>query len=278
MSKVIKPNFYIPVDDKKTIQVADLAAAALLKQKKFAEAPHPEVSQEIREAERMKEQILRDAESFAEEQIRQAMEEAAALREQAISEIEDWWREKRTEDEQVMEAAREKGYEEGYRQGYEQGQEEIRQESLHMLQEAKSILEQAYLQKQQIIRESEPFLIELATSVAEKILQRELTLSPEWVVQMTKTVLSRKREKGLITLCVSPKYYAYIQDARDELLLAVDSQAELQILPDATVRDHGCVVRTEFGSIDARVDTQLKEIKHALQQLAMRSEAEEDDE
>jgi flagellar assembly protein FliH len=89
---------------------------------------------------------------------------------------------------------------------------------------------------------------------------------------MTQAVLARRREKGVVTLCVSPKQFAYIQDARDELLLSIDSQAELQILPDATIDDHGCVVRTAFGSIDAKIDTQLKEIKAALRQLALTSE------
>lgn len=278
MSKVIKPNSYIPLDDKKTIFVADFAAAAQANQQKpDEEAEPPVIPPEILEAERLKEQILRDAESFAEGQIRQAMEETAALREQAVVEIEDWWREKRTEDEQVVADSQQQGFEEGYRQGYEQAQAEVQQECAQMIQEAKAILEQAYQQKQQIIFESEPFLIELSTTIAEKVIRRELTHSPEWVIQMTKSILSRKREKGLITLCVSPKHYAYLQDARHELLLSVDSQAELQILPDSTVHDHGCVVRTEFGSIDARVDTQLQEIKNALQQLAMRSEADEED-
>jgi flagellar assembly protein FliH len=47
----------------------------------------------------------------------------------------------------------------------------------------------------------------------------------------------------------------------------MDSQAELQIVPDITVMDFGCVIRSSFGSIDARVDTQLSEIKKALQQI-----------
>jgi flagellar assembly protein FliH len=64
----------------------------------------------------------------------------------------------------------------------------------------------------------------------------------------------------------------YIQDARDELVLHVDSQAELQIIPDSSVTDMGCVVRSSFGSIDARIDTQLQEIKHALRQIALRNE------
>lgn len=70
----------------------------------------------------------------------------------------------------------------------------------------------------------------------------------------------------------------FVQDARDELMLAVDSQAELQIIPDPNVRDRGCVIRSSFGSIDARIDTQLEEIKKSLQQVAIRSEGGADDE
>jgi flagellar assembly protein FliH len=56
--------------------------------------------------------------------------------------------------------------------------------------------------------------------------------------------------------------------------MAIDSQAELQILPDSTVKDNGCVIRSAFGSIDARIDTQLQEIKRELIQLAHQSNEE----
>ena len=55
---------------------------------------------------------------------------------------------------------------------------------------------------------------------------------------------------------------------------AIDSQAELQIVPDSTVKDYGCVIRSSFGSIDARIDTQLSEIKRELIQLAHHSDEE----
>ncbi len=92
------------------------------------------------------------------------------------------------------------------------------------------------------------------------------------MTEMIRKVLARRREKGMIALCVSPSQFSYIQDARDELLLHIDSQAELQIIPDGSVQDHGCVIRSSFGSIDARIDTQLNEIKQALQDLAIRNE------
>jgi flagellar assembly protein FliH len=224
---------------------------------------------ELRQLLQMKDRILEDAENVAEEQIRQALEETEELRASAQQEIEGWWAERRSQDRQAMEEARQGGFEQGFQEGQEQAEVKVLEQYDQLLGDARTVLEQAYELKRQIIQESEPFLVELATAIAGKIVQQELSLNPQWVIEMTKGVLARKREKGTVTLCVSPKQFAYIRDARDELKLSVDSQAELEILPDSTIDDYGCVVRTAFGSIDARVDTQLKEIKLALQQLSM---------
>lgn len=273
MSKVIKPHFYITIDDKKHIEVADIPLPKPhLFEHAAASGPSEQELRELQQFREMKEQILSDAESVAEEQIRNAMQEAAAIREQAQEEIDGWWHERRELDQQVEEEARRSGFEAGFREGVVQAEEQVRLHYENMLHEAKSVLEQAYEMKNQIIKESEPFLIELSTSIAEKIIHHELSSHPDWIIGITRSVLSRKREKGVITLCVSPDQFAYIRDARDELMLSVDSQAELQILPDSTVGEFGCVVRTAFGSVDARVDTQLKEIKLALQQLSMEPE------
>jgi flagellar assembly protein FliH len=268
LSNVFKRNSYVPVDDKRLVEALRL----VLHRPDENGGLSPEQLAELNEAHSLKNQILQDAESFAQEQIQQAMQESAALREQAQREIDAWWAERRSEDERRIEEAKQAGYEQGYREGVEQAQAAVAQQYQDMLQEARTILEQAYALKQQIIQESEPFLIEMSCAIAEKIVDRQLTLEPDWIIDNIKKLLQRRKEKGAIALCVSPSQFAYIQDAREELLNAVDSQAELEILPDASVQDRGCVIRSAYGSIDARVDTQLREIKAALQEIAMRGE------
>lgn len=269
MSRVIKPQFYISLDDRKEINVSPFP----IPHHGQHETPLPPVTDEeeaeLRQLLQMKDRILQDAENVAEDQIRQALEEAEELRAAARQEIEDWWEERRSQDRESMEEARQDGFAQGFQDGQEQAEVKVLEQYDQLLGDARTVLEQAYELKRQIIQESEPFLVELATAIAGKIIQQELSVNPQWVIDMTKGVLARKREKGTITLCVSPKQFAYIRDARDELKLSVDSQAELEILPDSTIDDYGCVVRTAFGSVDARVDTQLKEIKLALQQLSM---------
>ncbi|MFB7812992.1 FliH/SctL family protein [Paenibacillus chitinolyticus] len=276
MSNILKPFHYAPADETNAYRVPVKPIYT-----PQAELPEdeprftPEEEAQLSEAESLKRHILEDAESFAQSHMQQAIQEVSELKEQTEAEIEAWWMQRREEDEQHQEQARTTGYETGYREGLDQARQDVSQQYDEMLSEARQVLEQAYRVKQQVIQEAEPFLIELSCSIAEKIISKQLTVSPEWMIETIRSVLARRKESGTITLCIAPRHFAYIQDAREELLSAIDSQAELEIIPDASVQDEGCVVRSTFGSIDARIDTQLHEIKLALQRIALHGEGDE---
>lgn len=269
MSKLIKSDYYIPLTELKQIETPIFQPVKLVSDVDS----NLEENEEHQELEKIKSQILNDAEEIAEQQINQAMEEAQAIKEKALLDIEQWWQERRAEDEQYIEEARNSGYEAGYQQGQVEAEAFVKASNAEMIHESQAVLNQAYGLKEDIIQEAEPFLIELSCSIAEKIIQRQLNIEPDWVIEYTQGILARRREKGLITICVAPKQFTFMQDAKDEFMLHINSQAELQILPDATVSDHGCVIRSPFLSVDARIDTQLKEIKDALQLIAKRNES-----
>ncbi|KRE83188.1 flagellar assembly protein FliH [Paenibacillus sp. Soil766] len=272
MSNVIKSFAYYPIEDKKIVETISFLTAIKTDTPSVDDGISEEMQIEINDATLLKNQILEDAEAFASEQIEEAKRECALIRQETERDIASWWESKRAEDVELVNLSKQAGYDDGYGQGVIQAESALRKEYDDMLAEASSILEQSYKLKQQIIQESEPFLIELSTSIAEKIIARQLSLEPGWVIEFIQKVLARRREKGIITLCVAPSQFAYIQDAREELITSIDSQAELEIIPDSSVQDQGCVIRSSYGSIDARLDTQLKEIKSALQQLAVQSE------
>lgn len=219
----------------------------------------------------LRDQILNDAQLYAEERLRDAAEESEKLLAETQQQIDVWWLEKRTEDESASEASRQSGYELGYAEGAAQSQKEMREIWEQKLAEASDVLKTAFQMREQIIQEAEPFLVELSCAIAEKIIGQQLSTAPEMAIELIRKSLSRRREQGVITLCVAPGQLAFVQAAREELHMAIDSQAELQILPDSTVKDNGCVIRSSFGSIDARIDTQLAEIKKELIHLAHHS-------
>lgn len=232
----------------------------------------PTVIQVDAETERLKREMLQDAQEFAERQIRESSDEAERVLSAANETIEQWWVERREQDAYLIEALKSEGFEQGYNEGRVKAEEELRLKVEEMMNEAQNVLEEAYRSKNQIIQEAEPFLVELSTSIAEKVIDKQLTLESDYMIDLIRKNLSRKREQGVITLCVSPSHYAFVEAAREELSLAVDSQAELKIIPDATVKDRGCVIRSSFGSVDARIDTQLTEIKKELVRIALDNE------
>lgn len=279
MSKVIKASRIISLDDTVVIQPMKLGVVSEESEPTYHSAEDGlEQDAQVTEAQSIKDRIVSDAESSAEIILAQATSSAEQLKLDAQSEIDAWWEDRRQADLEQAERAQQEGYQTGHQEGFSQAEEQVRNQYESLIQNAKSIIEQAGAIKQQMILEAEPFLIELSCAIAEKVIGRQLTIEPEWIVDSIRKVLQRKREQGVISLCVSPSQFAFIQDSREELLLAIDSQAELQVLPDPSVNDYGCVVRSSFGSIDARIDTQLEEIKDALLQLFRRSEGTPQDE
>ena len=275
LSNLIKVSQYVPVDVLKQLDLARTYAKP--EDEVFEDEAAPTVQDDVISeadlaAEEARRQMLADAKDFAEQQVRAASEEAEKLLAEAHEQIEAWWQEKREQDEHLVEAIKSEGFSQGYEEGKVQAEQELKTKIDEMMHEASAVLQQAYVEKERIIQESEPFLVELSCAIAEKVIDKQLALEPSYTVDLIKGSLARKREQGEITLCVAPAQFSFVQAAREELTLAIDSQAELQILPDPTVKDRGCVIRSAYGSIDARIDTQLAEIKKELLRISLQTE------
>lgn len=270
LSKLIKHSQYVPVDVLKRLEQARHHAG--LTEETVLEESTEEIHYQDparEQAEEARKQMLKDAREFAEEQVRNASLEAEHILERAKAEAEEWWQQRRAQDEHLVEAVKSEAYQLGYQEGVSKAEQEMKLKIAAMMEEAQVVLHEAYKARDVIIQEAEPFLVELSCDIAEKIVDKQLTLEPQFAMDLIRKNLARKREQGLISLCVSPAQFAFVNAAREELSLAVDSQAELQILPDSTVKDQGCVIRSSFGSIDARIDTQLAEIKKELVRIAL---------
>lgn len=277
MSNVIKSSHYVSLDKSKVIKTTAFKMPKLEQVQERSRAANglasthqaADLEQAVRDRqlEAEIEKIKAEAREEADAIIRQAEEQAEQMLREREQELAEWQATREQEIElelqQVVETAREQAYAEGLAKG----EQEARAEWEQALEQAASILEDAHIRKRQIVSEAEPFLLELSVQIAETIIGRQLSLEQDWVIDLIKRVLAKERQRGVVTLCVSPGQYGMIRDSRDELAMTIDSQAELQIVPDASVSEHGCVIRTDFGSLDARIDSQLSEIKQALLQM-----------
>lgn len=267
MSNLIKSSHVISLEDLKKVEIMQKLAVAPQNISRSDGVSEGNQKPDV-ETQTLKDRILSDAEDAAQAMIAGAMEEAERIRAQAREDADSWWQARREEDDRYREEVARQGYEEGYGAGTEEAAKALAQEWDGRMQEAQSVVTQAYAAKESVIAEAERFAVELSCSIAEKIVGQELTKAPKLALKLFGQALARRKEQGVIVLCVSPKQFAFVQAAKEELIACIDSQAELQIVPDASVSEGGCIVRSAFGSIDARVDTQLEAIKQQLLRIA----------
>jgi flagellar assembly protein FliH len=273
LSNLIKSSHVVSLEDLKKLELARMISPILHKSSESAVESEGDSALDV-ETQSLKDRVLSDAEQTAQQILLQAQAAADELLAGARQEAEDWWQSRRTEDAQFREEAHTEGYTEGYKAGELQAEADLSQNWVSRLEEAQAIVEQAYKTKEEVIVEGEAFLVELSCSIAEKIMSRKLPKAPELSMKLFEKALSRRKEQGVIVLCVSPSQFAYVQAAKDELVMQLDSQAELQIVPDSSIKEGGCVVRSAFGSIDARVDTQLEAIREQLLRVTAHSSEE----
>lgn len=270
MSNLIKSSHVVSLEDLKRLEITRIIIPIQqnISKSDVENEGNPTIDVETQT---LKDRILNDAEQTAQEILQQAHSAAEILLAAAKQEADEWWQSRRNEDAEHREEAQNQGFSEGYYAGTAQAEADVAQQWSARLQEVQVLLEQAYITKEDVILEGEAFLVELSCSIAEKIMCCKLADAPEMAMSLFTKALARRKEQGVIVLCVSPLQFAFVQAAKDELVMLLDSQADLQIVPDSSIKEGGCIVRSAFGSIDARVDTQLEAIREQLLRVTAHS-------
>jgi flagellar assembly protein FliH len=103
-------------------------------------------------------------------------------------------------------------------------------------------------------------IVQLALSIAAKILHREAQVDPMLVAALVRIAVEKMREGSSITLRVSPsradswrRYFAEFSD-----------MAHVEVAEDASLNEQDCIVGTELGSANFGLDTQLKEVEQGF--------------
>lgn len=170
-------------------------------------------------------------------QIEVSLQQAQAHAEQIVSEA-------RQRGEEIMVQARDAGRSEGYA------------EVLQDLARARKLYAET-------LESAEADMVEMAFRLAARIVGDTLARDPERVQAMVAAVLRRARGKREILVKVSPEDLERLEANASTLAQQVDGVA-VHFEADDTLARGGCVIHTESGQIDGRIETQLDIMRRAL--------------
>ena len=154
---------------------------------------------------------------------------------------------------EVLEDAK-KEYEMEKKKGLEEG----RQEGLAQLTE--KILE-VKREREKTIAEAEHSIIQMVMEIAEKVIGRELKKGA--IVDVVKKAMGESVGEKIVVK-IHPEDLADIQNHESDLMSHLSHSQTMTVRQDETVPAGGCIVETEMGTVDARLETQMAAIKKAL--------------
>jgi flagellar assembly protein FliH len=107
-------------------------------------------------------------------------------------------------------------------------------------------------------------VVQLAVTIAELIVKREVSIDREIVLREAREALRRVVGVQQVTLRVNPFDIELVRGQKAHLAAGSESIRDLRIEPDEAVARGGCIVESDSGNVDARLSTQLRNIEMAL--------------
>lgn len=164
-----------------------------------------------------------------------------------------------------------KGQREGYALGYQEGYDEARAKALAEIETRERAAELDYVaalnQESTILQRcaaewferAESSLANLAIVIAQRIVCHEIETQAETLFHIAKAALAEATASTRVRIRANPFHMDILRTRKDRLLALQPQLRDIELVDDHTIIG-GCVVESDSGVIDARIETQLENL------------------
>ena len=170
---------------------------------------------------------------------------------------ENFWEEHR----ETLRSLEQQAIQDGYRQGYLQGESDAQLKHAEAVESLLQLVDKGQASLSQLLQASEMLIGAIVFEAAGKVIGDQL-LTVEGCRNIIGKVIKNTLDQEVILLKVSPQDFERLQfltnngDGSGDVL--VDRLTKLPIEADSAVELGGCVVELRDGSIDGRIETQMR--------------------
>ena len=184
-----------------------------------------------------------------ENEMRKVEEEIAEIKEDCLEKIES---EKKI------------AWQNGNQAGVKQAQNQMLSQVEEVTEQLRIFMESLSLQTDKFVEYREREILELIIKIARKVIDVEVTLSPEIILNTLKNSLNFLNEKEEIKIVVNPNYWTVVSENLKKLSLTINLPENIEVISNENIGAGGCRIDFKAGSIDADLETQFAEIKRKL--------------
>ena len=278
-----------PASDDETVNNM-LAEIAAKEQRAIDKLKEADVKAAIltQEAEAEADNIKNAAKEQAELLKTTAESEIAALKQAATEEADKLRADAKAECDKLREETKKAAHDEGFKAGHDEGFKAGHGEGLQKaetvmaarlaesVQNAEHVVATAKEAAHEYLIKAEQDFAEVIVVAVGKVIPQQFIDVPQIILPAVKNALMKVRDQKEIKVRVAPAGYDFVLMARDEFRgLLTGGNAELEIIADESLAPGDCVIETESGGVDARLQTQIKTLEDAVRGVLKKQTAAE---
>jgi flagellar assembly protein FliH len=182
--------------------------------------------------------------------------------------------EKLKQAEQAIEDAKVKGieiekqaHEKGLQEGNAKGQEEVISQAKIVIEGIENVLKEITAYKDDFPKIYEKEVIGLIKEIAKKVVHVEARIDERVILKNIYKAFDILSDRVEVKLNINPDDLDFVNENRPEFFSNVKGLQSISIEADSDVERGGCFIETEYGNVDARIQTQLERVEFSLEEL-----------
>ncbi|MGK5081688.1 FliH/SctL family protein [Bdellovibrionota bacterium FG-1] len=168
----------------------------------------------------------------------------------------------------LAEEGRARGYGDGFTDGLEVGRQEaiknFREEAGERREKFEALLNGFETAKVEIFKANERFLMDLLFRMAKMVTLKEIRTDRTFIARLCKELIEKIGLRENVRIRIHPDDAITAEMLKPELEQAIGELKNLTVEKSEAVQSGGCIVETEWATIDASLEIQFQGIREAL--------------
>lgn len=167
-----------------------------------------------------------------------------------------------------LKEVQETAYQEAYQLGLEEGRKEAFNKADLEIEENIQNLNQLIATiknlKKDLLQFNEAHLIKLLFHMAERLAGFEIKQNPEAIVSVMKNAIELAQVDEEMTVQIAASQVEFLETLKKETKRELEFLSKVKLVGVDNIAEGGCVIETNYGEIDARIEERVKKLWETL--------------
>jgi flagellar assembly protein FliH len=160
--------------------------------------------------------------------------------------------------------ARKQGYDAGFEDGFNKGKEAAKEEFTPVLETSQHLVEELSEFRKEMYDKVEREMIEMVIALTKKVIHFEFSTREDAVQDMIRLAVQSVLDRESMVIKIHPTDKEYAESFLPELRHMYSEIKNITFVANSGLERGGCIIETNFGVIDARIEKLEEQIDRIL--------------